>query len=667
MSDELTDQGREDVCSRVDELALDLVLGKGSVAERTAGWKNALEELSVAATAAGLEGTATGADDLRRLLSESDSIEESELEVRVQAGLTGLQRALKLQSAPTESAADPQAANLPEFAAPEIEMESLADDPEALNDFVVETREHFEAIDRQLLALESVEGAEQSIHDLFRRFHTIKGLAGFLDFHAVRDLAHAVENLLGAARDAGEGLDADSADLLFSAVDQLRADSDAVESAARAQQPPKFGDRSALIARLSSSRTGKSAAPPQEAKPQAPALGATMETSVPRVSAMRVDPAKLEDLAELAGELIVAQSQVAHDPESRLRPDSPLAAKLSRFARLTQEIQASAMRLRMVPVEQLFDRTARLVRDLGRRCGKPVRLETLGGETEVDRAAVELLADPMVHLIRNSLDHGIETPAERAASGKPPEALLTLRASPRAGHILIELEDDGRGLDRAAIRSKAEQSGIASPTQELAPSEIDDLIFHPGFTTTSAVTELSGRGVGLDVVRRHVQSLRGWIDVSSEDGRGVRFRLYVPLTLALIEGLIVSVAGERYVAPLSGVREIIRPTADMLMTLEGRAETASVRDELYSILRPAQFFGLRAEARDLTEMFLVLIEFGGKRFGLAVDSFVGRQDVIIKALPSAGGERTPGVSGGTVLGDGRVALILDLESLAEAA
>lgn len=662
MSGEASNQGFEDVCRRVEEFALDLVLGKGAVAERTSGWRSALEELSAAATAAGLRQTAAGADELRTLLAEADGLEESELEVRVQAGLAGLQRALKLQQPPTKEVADPR----PEVVAPEDEAPSLADDPESLNDFVVETREHFEAIDRQLLAVEVSDDPAESIHDLFRRFHTIKGLAGFLDFHAVRDLAHAVENLLGAARDAGHGLDGDSADLLFAAVDQLRADSDAVEAAARTGEAARFGDRSALIARLSSSRSATEP-PESETKGESSGPGATMETSAPRVSAMRVDPAKLEQLAELAGELIVAQSQVAHDPESQARPDSPLATKLSRFARLSQEIQASAMRLRMVPIEQLFDRTARLVRDLGRRCGKPVRLEALGGETEVDRAAVELLADPMVHLIRNSLDHGIETPEERAALGKPPEALLTLRASPRAGHILIELEDDGRGLDRTAIRGKAEQAGVVSPTQELAPSEIDDLIFHPGFTTTSAVTELSGRGVGLDVVRRHVQSLRGWIDVSSEDGRGVRFRLYVPLTLALIEGLIVSVAGERYVAPLSGVREIIRPTADMLMTLEGRSETASVRDELYSILRPAQFFGLRAEAKDLTEMFLVLIEFGGKRFGLAVDSFVGRQDVIIKALPSAGGERTPGVSGGTILGDGRVALILDLESLAGAA
>jgi len=622
-----------------------------------------LAEVVALSEEAGLTELTERARQLDQSLTQPVAGDPPNLEVDVQSGVAALQRILELRQRTDDGPA--AAPSLP--GTDEHEPLSLADDPEAVGDFVMEAREHLEVIDRGLIKLEAEHGPMDLIHDLFRRFHTLKGLAGFLELPPVRDLAHAVEELLSAVRESAVDLSPALTELLFEATDQLRRDVDAVEAGLRARSRATLGDRTDLIGRLSrlpsceAVEAAEHSADPEES----PATGDEAPTK--RIAATRVDPAKLDHLAELAGELLVAQSQVAHAPEIRERPDGVLAGKMLRFSRLTQEIQASAMSLRMVPVEQLFDRTARLVRDLARRCGKKVRLQTVGGETAVDRAVVELLADPMLHLVRNALDHGIEEPDVRCAAGKPEEGLLTLEASHHAGQVLIEIRDDGRGLDRDQIRKKAEERGLIEPIQDLSPSEIDDLIFQPGFTTTPGVTDLSGRGVGMDVVRKHLVSLRGWVDVSSEDGQGVRIQMFIPLTLALIEGLTVAVGEERYVAPLAAVQEVVQPAPAMISTIEGRYEAATVRDELYPILRLARHFGFSAPDRELTEMFLVLARVGKKKFALAVDSFLGTQDVIIKSVATTADGRTTGISGGTILGDGRVALILDLESLAEAA
>ena len=651
--------------NHVDELALDLALGIGSVDKRLDAWRNSLGELIELSEHAGLHELSSCARQLSLSLEGPPSGAFDEVELRVRAGVAVLQRILTAEPQP---ASDPCAASGPSAPIGVSESLSLADDPEAVGDFVLESREHLQEIDLQLLTLESQSGPPEILHDLFRRFHTLKGLAGFLEFHPLRELAHAVENLLNQAREAELSLPPHSIELLFQSTDQLRSDVDTVESSIGTKGRPLFDDRSGLISRLNGAPSGEQVVTPtQRSTADSGPDQDLSHAPARRIAATRVDPAKLDYLVELAGELIVAQSQVAHAPEIGDHPEGSLAAKMSQFSRLTQEIQASAMSLRMVPVEQLFDRMARLVRDLARRCGKSVHLETSGGETAVDRAVVELLADPMVHLIRNALDHGIESPEERRAAGKPPQGVLTVEASHHAGHILIEISDDGRGLDRGRVRQKAEERGLVSVTQELTPSEVDDFIFRPGFSTTREVTDLSGRGVGLDVVRRCLMSVRGWVEVSSRERHGVRIRMHIPLTLALIEGLTVVVGCERYVAPLAAVHQIVRPSTEMISMIEGRYEAASVRDELYPILRLARFFGVGGNEKELTDMFLILTRVGTKRFGLAVDSFVGKQDVIVKPLAPMGGVRPAGIAGGTILGDGRVALILDLESLAQSA
>jgi two-component system chemotaxis sensor kinase CheA len=330
--------------------------------------------------------------------------------------------------------------------------------------------------------------------------------------------------------------------------------------------------------------------------------------------------------------------------------------------RITSELQRSAMAMRMVPIHQTFQKMARLVRDMARQFDKPITLVPSGEETELDRRVVEHLTDPLMHLIRNCIDHGIEAAPQRAAAGKPAIAELRLSAAHQAGSIVVQVSDDGAGLDTDRIRATAIARGLVHADATLTPAEIHQLIFQPGFSTAVRVTETSGRGVGMDVVRRNVEALRGRIDIQTSAGCGTTFTIRLPLTLAIVDGLVLSVGAERFVIPTFAVRESLRALPEQVHTLEGRPRLVCVRDRLIPLLHLGSVFGIAGARTDISESTVVIIEDDDRPVALVIDELLGKYEVVIKSLGDAFGN-IRGVAGGAILGDGRIGLILDAAGL----
>jgi two-component system chemotaxis sensor kinase CheA len=468
-----------------------------------------------------------------------------------------------------------------------------------------------------------------------------------------------VETLLDRARNQELLLTPAIIDVVLESADYLKRAIAWVQAGlnGKAGEPPAFDQ---LLKRVSAVLEGKHAAvaaPVETAKP--------VEKTAPEADAastLRVDAGKLDYMMDMVGELVIAQSLITHNPEIGALESGPLQRNLQQLGRITAEVQRVAMSMRMTPVSTLFGRMNRLVRDLTRKNGKKVRLDLSGEETELDKTVIEQLADPMMHMVRNSLDHGLEGAEERVANGKTPEGTLVLSASHQAGHILIEITDDGRGLNTEKILAKARAKGLVSEGQNLSENEIFFLIFEPGFSTAEVVTDVSGRGVGMDVVRRQIMGLRGRIEIRSVRGKGSTFLLRVPLTLAIIDGLIVGVGAERYIMPINSVREMLRPTPEMIFTMEGRSEMAMVRGDLLPIVRLYHRFSIEGARLNPAEALLVVVEAQGRRFCLLVDEMIGKQEVVIKSLGDTFRD-VAGISGGAILGDGRVGLILDVNGV----
>jgi two-component system chemotaxis sensor kinase CheA len=320
------------------------------------------------------------------------------------------------------------------------------------------------------------------------------------------------------------------------------------------------------------------------------------------------------------------------------------------------------MSLRMVPIRATFQKMNRLVRDLAAKQGKQVHLALSGEETELDRNIVDEISDPLVHMIRNAADHGVEKPEARLAKGKPALGLVQLRAFHRGGNIVIQIQDDGNGLNKEKLLAKAVEKGIVKPGQTLSDKEIYDLIFAAGFSTAEKVTDISGRGVGMDVVRRNIEKLRGKVDIDTVLGGGTTFTIYLPLTLAIIDGMIVSVGGERYIIPTLSVRESFRPKPEMISTVHERGEMVNVRGKLCPLLRLYQYFHQPTKITAPCAGIVVVVESGSQARCLMVDELLGKQEVVIKSLGGAL-RKNPAIAGGAVLGDGRVGLILNVDAL----
>jgi two-component system chemotaxis sensor kinase CheA len=376
-----------------------------------------------------------------------------------------------------------------------------------------------------------------------------------------------------------------------------------------------------------------------------------------------VETSKLDGLVDMVGELVIAQSLVAQDFNSQAAAHPQFARNLAQMARVTRELQRVSLSLRMVPIRSLFQKMTRVVRDLAARQNKEIQLLTEGDETELDRNLVEELADPLLHMVRNSVDHGIESAEARAAKGKARAGVIHLRARHQAGGILVELQDDGQGLDKERILAKATEKGLAAPGAKLSDEEIFHFIFAAGFSTAREVTSLSGRGVGMDVVRRNIERLRGRVEVSSAPGQGTLFKLVLPLTMAIIDGLIVTVGGERYIIPTLLVRESFRPRREMISTLHGRGEMVHLRGRLIPMLRLGEHFGVKPVTGAPTDGIIVVVQTGVSLKCLLVDGLLHRQEVVIKNVGEMIRQRNASIAGAAILGDGRVGLIIDVNAL----
>jgi two-component system chemotaxis sensor kinase CheA len=409
------------------------------------------------------------------------------------------------------------------------------------------------------------------------------------------------------------------------------------------------------------------AAAPQAA-PRADAPKA--ETSVSGLGdsgSIRVSVEKIDELMNTVGELVITQAMLAQVGSHFEGPDAEkLRGGLAQLERNVRELQESVMRVRMLPISFVFSRFPRMVRDLAQRLGKQIELKLTGEQTELDKTVLEKIGDPLVHLVRNCIDHGIESPETRVAAGKSAEGTVHLDACHRGGNIAVEVRDDGGGLDKERILAKARARGLVGPNDVLTDSEVYDLIFVPGFSTAEKTTDLSGRGVGMDVVRRNVKELGGQVDVKSEPGRGSRFTITLPLTLAIVDGQSVAVGTETYIVPLISIVESMQLKATGVSRLSGHNEVLSFRGDYLPIIRLHELFGIEPRSRALHEGLVVVAEGDGRRVGLFVDDLLGQQQVVIKSLEANYGH-IEGVSGATILGDGSVALILDVPGLIRAA
>ena len=398
------------------------------------------------------------------------------------------------------------------------------------------------------------------------------------------------------------------------------------------------------------------AAPVDDAKaaPRAPAVA-----TPPAAQTIRVDLDKLDRLVNLVGELVITQAMLAQ----RLAENAMGGiSELSDLEHLTRELQESTMAIRAQPMKTVFSRVPRIVRELEGETGKRVRLEVDGEMTEVDKTVVERIGEPLTHLIRNAVDHGLEMPDVRVAAGKPAEGVVRLSAAHQSGRIVITVADDGQGINRARVKAKAIEKGIILPDAALTDEEIDNLIFAPGFSTAAAITNVSGRGVGMDVVRKNIQALGGRIGIQSREGFGSSFSLSLPLTLAVLDGMIVTVGEQTFVIPLGHIVESLRPTDLSLNRLGPDGQLLDVRGAYVPVLRIADHLGIANAQRNATDAVLIVVEGDHGQAALVVDSIQDQRQVVVKSL-EANYQAIDGVAGATILGDGRVALIVDVDAL----
>jgi two-component system chemotaxis sensor kinase CheA len=563
------------------------------------------------------------------------------------------------------------------------DVDSLTGDAELSAMFIGEALDHLGTIEATLLRLEDSPTDITLLNDVFRPFHTIKGNAGALGVSTVRVLAHRVENLLDRCRSGQHRVGSNEIDIVLKSVDLLTAMLN--DLAARCAGRPGRALRAERIALMESvewliKSRGKAPVVPSPAGDPLPLADVEGRQAVDRngvdsvasrdesrgegQASVKVDTRKLDGLVDTVGELVILQSLLFADPALARVTDERFTRNLAQLRQITTELQRGAMAMRLVPIRQTFQKMARLVRDLSKRSGKSVELVLMGEGTELDRKVVEDINDPLMHMVRNSLDHGLEAREARMAAGKSETGRLSLRAFHRGGSIVIEIADDGAGLNIDRITNKAVERGLIAAGVTLSPAEVHRLIFAPGFSTAEQVTEISGRGVGMDVVKRNIDALRGRIDIQSEAGKGTTFSINLPLTLAIVDGLLVSVGAQRFLIPTFAIRESLRPAPAQVHGVHGEARLIQVRDQLLPLVWLRDLFGVESAVSDPTQGTVVVIEDETQRVGLVVDALLGKQEVVVKSLgPTFAGLQ--GVAGGAVLGDGRIGLILDAHGIIE--
>ncbi|MGZ6237264.1 MAG: chemotaxis protein CheA, partial [Syntrophales bacterium] len=583
----------------------------------------------------------------------------------------------------------------------EIQDESL------LKDFIIEGLEYINEIEVNILNLERDPENKDCVNSIFRPFHSIKGVASFLNLEEIRDLAHNLESLLDKVRNnelsvTSQVIDIilDGADALKAMIGQLR---DHMEGKAAAvleidlptlkqriqfaqkgkyeqSEPKKIGailvedgliSEGALEETLGHAKKapgvkiGEALIAEGKVTPKQVSQALRKQMSqVVDVTSIRVDTRKLDDLIDMVGELVITQSMIRQSPIVLSNMDRKFFRDISQLCSITSELQRTSTSLRMIPIKQTFQRMSRLVRDLSRSAGKSVNVITEGEDTEIDRNMVEEIYNPLVHLIRNAVDHGIEAPAERTKAGKGETGTIQLKAYHKGGNILIEISDDGKGLHKEKILSKAMTNGTIGSATGLSDQDIYRLILLPGFSTAERVTDVSGRGVGMDVVKQAVDKLRGKIEISSHYGQGTTFVTSFPLTLAIIDGMIVRVGREKYIVPTIAIRRLLRPNKEYYNTVIGRGEVINVMGNLLPLVRLHDLFDIEPDCRNPWEATVVVVDGENGSKCLLVDEIMGQEEVVIKGL-SESLRHVKGVSGGAILGDGNIGLILDPEGLFE--
>ncbi|MGQ9610289.1 MAG: chemotaxis protein CheA [bacterium] len=596
-----------------------------------------------------------------------------------------------------------------------MEPVPLVGDPSLIADFISESREHLHEADVQLLTLESDPKNVDALNAVYRSFHTIKGVAGFLNLQAISTLSHATEDLLDHARKGEITLAGPAIDVTFTAVDSLKQMiSDVEDALSKSTHLVHSISLDNLLSAIQSAISVETEIPEkpivnnltsEESKNQKleiisnqeeivqledkvlqeksgidsnleiPSLqkesqigNKTIKSSAGVVKeTIKIEAERLDRLVDMIGELVIAESMVSQDSEILERVSARASRNLAHLNKITRELQEIGMSLRMMPVKPVFERMARLCRDLAKKAGKKIDFTMSGEDTEVDKSVVEKISDPLTHMIRNAVDHGIESlPEERVKLGKPEIGHIELRAFHKGGDIIIEVGDDGRGLDKAAILNKARERKIIAEDQILTDQDIYNLIFMPGFSTAKMVTDVSGRGVGMDVVNRNIQALRGQVEIRTVPGKGTTFVMRMPLTLAIMDGIIVKVGSEQYIIPTLSVVESIRPKQSDVSTVMGNAEMISVRGKLIPMFRISRLFGLNDAVKDVTEALVVIVEDEGKQVGFVVDNLVGHQQIVIKSLGDSF-TNLKGISGGAIMADGRVGLILDVAGITKLA
>ncbi len=531
-------------------------------------------------------------------------------------------------------------------------MDELEIDREALlATFGEEARELLDDMERRLLAMESAPGDQETLHALFRAAHTLKGGAALTGLDEVRFVTHAAEDLLERWRDGKIAASPAVVTLLLKVVDALRAG----VAAGVAGRPADGRTLRELRDRLSAA----AALPAEEGAKPASAPAPSQGTGAPRT--LRVDVGKLDRMLDLTGELAIARGRLGEMLERGGEFSGEVLLEAHREAdRLFLDLQELVMKARMVPIGPAFQAHRRTVRDVATARGRNARLVVLGGDVEVDTAIVEGVKDPLGHMVRNAVDHGIESPEERTAAGKDPAGTVTLRAFQDGGGIVVQVSDDGRGIDRARVARQAAQLGLVPDASGVADKDVARLLLEPGFSTSEEVTAFSGRGVGLDVVRRNVEALRGSVELETTPGKGTTVTLRLPLTLAIIQGFRVEVAGDVYVLPLDAVAECLdRPAAEARDASAGEG-IVELRGHPLPFLRLRRLLAL--DGPTARRESIVVVGQGEHRAGLVVDALLGESQVVVKPLGRAL-RGMPCISGSSILGDGRVALILDVPGL----
>jgi two-component system chemotaxis sensor kinase CheA len=555
--------------------------------------------------------------------------------------------------------------------------------PEMLERFVQEGDELLHSAEQRLLSWCEGHGDADLLAALFRDMHSFKGNCGFLGLADLERLSHKMETLLDFAKLNGDFGNIALAEQLLSKLDVLRGGVSAISQGETGQIPGLDQHLVGLQQQLqpeSAPLAASAAPPPQAATEKSPPPSPVAAVSPPRPAAaaavdvkngakrqdIRVDLEKLDVLINLIGEMVIAENMLIHNPDLEGLQLESFGKAAQQMNKLVRELQELAMTIRMVPVSGLFRRMIRLVHDLSMKSGKKVELVLAGEETELDKTVIETITDPLVHLLRNSLDHGLEPPEERLAAGKPAKGIVRLAARHEEGEVWITIDDDGRGLNRAKILAKAASKGlIEGDGSELSDKAVANLIFLPGFSTADQVTDVSGRGVGMDVVKQNVEKIKGKIEVQTRPGQGSTFTLRIPLTLGIIDGMMVRVGASRCIVPTLAIREAFRPQAVQITVTPDGLELARVREKFYPVNRLHNVLGLEPDSFELTDGILILLENQDGGACLFVDEILGQQQTVIKGLSDyIGNVRC--VSGCTILGNGEVCLILDVAPLIDA-